>query len=114
MKTITPKPWKSERRRAVGFGGVGDYDYFSIVGGEEGRLVEVATVVDHHGSEYQGQAEPNAQLIAAAPELLEALQELVAKREEVCRKIRQPEYRDGSDGRYARARTAIAKALGES
>lgn len=50
------------------------------------------------------------QLEAAAPDLLAALQEIVQKRLE---KASSPAEADGSDGRYARARAAIAKATGE-
>jgi len=46
-----------------------------------------------------------AQLFTAAPDLLASLKELVAKRD-----LAPPQHRDGEDGRYARARAAIAKA----
>jgi hypothetical protein len=51
----------------------------------------------------------NARLIAAAPELLEALQECVELLE-----FLSPEVRGGysPDGAYAKANSAIAKALG--
>ncbi len=48
-------------------------------------------------------------LIAAAPELLASLEELVAKRMSVS----SGERRDGSDGRYTRARAALKKARGD-
>lgn len=49
----------------------------------------------------------DAKLIAAAPDLLAALQLLVGRRESIAT---DPASRDGSDGRYAIARAAIAKA----
>lgn len=48
----------------------------------------------------------------AAPDLLEALKELVERRERACAQVGG--HPDGSDGRYARARAAIAKAEGTS
>lgn len=58
---------------------------------------------------WQEQQEANARLIAAAPELLEALQECVELLE-----FLSPEVRGGysPDGAYAKANSAIAKALG--
>ena len=53
----------------------------------------------------------NGHLMAAAPDLLAALEELVTRRERVVRK--QGGSLDGSDGRYVRARVALAKAKGE-
>ena len=56
----------------------------------------------------------NARLIAAAPELLEALEELVSRRESACAERGEMDRLAGSDGRYNRARAAIAKAKGLS
>jgi len=58
--------------------------------------------------------EANARLIAAAPDLLEALEELVSRRESVCAERGEMDRLAGSDGRYNRARAAIAKAKGLS
>lgn len=52
-----------------------------------------------------GNDEANARLIAATPDLLASLLELVDRRALVA-----PHRRDGSDGRYARARAALEKA----
>lgn len=91
MSKYTPGPWKVLRgpdaiRPAV-----------TAVDPETGRVMfvcKLATLAD-------------ARLIAAAPELLEALKELVNTREQHAGRV-EP----GSDGRYARARAAIAKAEG--
>jgi hypothetical protein len=49
--------------------------------------------------------------IDAADDLYEALAEIVGRRESACRAAGGNP--DGSDGRYARARAALAKARGE-
>lgn len=67
-------------------------------------------VCDVDTATEQGRA--NARLIAAAPDLLEALTELVTRRERASAKVGGSP--DGSDNRYARARAAIAKAEGRS
>lgn len=56
----------------------------------------------------------DARLIAAAPELLEALEELVSRRESACAERGEMDRLGGSDGRYNRARAAIAKAKGDA
>lgn len=57
----------------------------------------------------------NERIRDAAPDLLAALKELVERREQVAlRRGGSRELMDGSDGRYARARSAIAKAEGEA
>ena len=58
-----------------------------------------------------GDVTANQALIAAAPELLQALEMLLRRRMAVAKKIGAGDA-DGSDGRYAVARNAIAKARG--
>ena len=53
----------------------------------------------------------NARLIAAAPDLLEALEELVQRRKSVVEQTGRGTI-EGSDNRYTKAVTAIAKARG--
>lgn len=55
--------------------------------------------------------EPAARLVAAAPDLYAALRELIERRDRASAGRGERE-RDGSDGRYARARAALAKAEG--
>lgn len=52
--------------------------------------------------------------IEALPKLLKALSMIVGRREIVCALRNTPERLDGSDGRYADARAALAQARGEA
>jgi hypothetical protein len=61
----------------------------------------------HDGTEMNETGEANARLIAAAPDLLEALRELVEPADEVCREHGWP-----LASRWDKARAAIAKAAG--
>ena len=95
----TPGPWSHHRT----FNG----DHFISAEGRRGRI-ELATV--YAEAEYQPKLplEANARLIAAAPELLAALKELVERCD-------GPEgvRPDGSNIQTIRAHAAIAKAEGE-
>jgi hypothetical protein len=59
-----------------------------------------------------GEQIANAHLMAAAPDLYKALRELVERRERACRDVGGNP--NGSDGRYARAHAALARARGET
>lgn len=89
MTAHTPGPWTANPEE-------GDY----------------ASITTDDGREVAGAYSwANGRLIAAAPDLLAALEELVTRRERVARK--QGGSLDGTDGRYVRARAAIARAKGE-
>lgn len=97
---ITPGPWE--------YWPAQNYDGFAIA--PRGRLPTLAAI-ERKGCitafNYPGQTEPNARLIATAPELLQALKDL----------LRDEKLDDGDErlGRSrARAANAIAKAEGRS
>lgn len=86
---------------------------------QRGERATCANLAEVHtdGGEYQTTPESrsegmaNAYLMAAAPDLLAALEELVARRRVAS--VEGGRSLDGRDGRYLRARAAIAKARGE-
>ncbi|EMN1229820.1 hypothetical protein RCG72_004421 [Enterobacter roggenkampii] len=89
----TPGPWKVSRTgKSIG----------SVSGGDDPSMLLVAWAEPYANPAHQ---EANANLIAAAPDLLEALLSIV-----------NMEYQpkdDESDNVYLKARAAISKALGE-
>ncbi len=95
--SYTPGPWKVNK------------DFHPHVHGHDGSMVAVAQGHD--------KARDNARLISAAPDLLEALQEIVSKNELPSRHFfggRHLEQYDNLVAMFERARSAIAKARGES
>ncbi|HFO0796408.1 TPA: hypothetical protein ACHINJ_002806 [Enterobacter roggenkampii] len=91
-----PGPWvASKTDRSIGPASRDDDQSY-------GMILPVAWVEFDGNDEFQ---KANANLIAAAPELLEALQELVFlyEHDEGCRELTE----------YKRAKAAISKALGE-
>ena len=70
--------------------------------------VKIGNTVTGERKEIQ---EANARLIAAAPDLLEALEELVQRRKSVVEQTGRGTI-EGSDNRYTKAVTAITKARG--
>jgi hypothetical protein len=60
----TPGPWRAEFGEAI------------VVKGADGARVAIATNLDRYGRRDTNEVEANARLIAASPELLEALREL--------------------------------------
>lgn len=87
-KEHTPGPWTTEGRYIL-YGEKNDW---------------LATVERFHG-EYEAESQANARLIAAAPELLEALKGIL---EIGKRNMENPKY----DGYFNTARAAIARAEG--
>jgi hypothetical protein len=87
-----------------------------LVDGEDEAIREAATgmlIADAEvGPAAHDERRANGFLIVATPDLYEALRVLVDRRERACRE--HGGSPDGSDGRYARARAALAKARGES
>lgn len=98
----TPGPWAySEELRAN----------FSMVSGAERVVAGIPNDADPDGLAEQ---RANAHLIASAPDLYAALEALVTRRDRAVRETGGFVAADGSDGRYARARAALARARGES
>jgi len=91
----TPGPWERDQFGNVIHGPIDGW------GRKESVRVSGVALPGRVTPEY----EANTQLVAAAPELLEALQELLFlyEHDEGCREITE----------YKRAKTAIAKALGQ-
>lgn len=99
MSAHTPGPWK-----IITLEGVDGHLFLCHDDGTENIPPLVAKVYDHQHAD----AEANARLIAAAPELLEALRELLDQLEG----IGIPEWA-GAEGLYlGQAAAAIAKAEG--
>lgn len=94
MSGHTPGPWAISKRNDA------ERPYSIISGAETGRAYAVAMCPRYRGEDW----EEDARLIAAAPELLEALTWLVRCNDEV----RHPQWLD-SPAEIA-ARAAIAKA----
>lgn len=103
--THTPAPWNIEEATCINGGG------FKYITGADGRDVCDLYSRSDSGSKVRGydfpNADDNAHLIAAAPELLEALEGLCSADyiKEDC-SIKRQEY-------WAKANEAIAKAKGE-
>lgn len=102
--TWTPGPWKAERvsTTEIEVGAETPRGHLSVAWVHLGAKPTAREIED-------GTAD--GALLAAAPDLYEALEALVRRRDEACR-IAGGNI-DGSDGRYARARAALARARGE-
>lgn len=100
-ETHTPGPWEYFPAQ--------NYEGFAIA--PRGRLPTLAAIQSKGhitAFNYPGQTEPNARLIAAAPELLGICKELLANFPEFLCECGKP------DCRTTRLRAAIAKAEGRS
>jgi len=93
MSNHTPGPWEIKRHFDPG--------YKFISAPKHSHLAQVVWCMEDEGRSPA--CEANARLIAAAPELLEVLEELAD----------QYQYVHEFDAFYERARAAIAKAKGE-
>ena len=95
MTKHTPGPWKAARNSA----------FWEVVKPWPGQTLEEANdyspSVAHAWGTTEQEAEENARLIAAAPDLLEALQHLMVA------------HGEQLDYAFQQARAAIAKATGE-
>ena len=96
MSEHTPGPWS-----------LNPHDHCLISGQRGAGHSNIANtiVIPAHGVERYAIAEANAHLIAAAPDLLASVQELITG---------APADDSAASAVYARARAAIAKAKGES
>lgn len=100
---FTRAPWKVFRASNGKLLGIGDAD-----GGG---------ITDAYGGLWRSgkEMEANANLIAAAPELYEALADFVAMRDRYlnCPEVDEPEASQLLDEAHEKARAALAKALGQ-
>ncbi len=94
----TPAPWH------VKFSDDDPYDDILIKG--SGRSIAKIWLDDAPVPDYNAQQKANAQLIAAAPELLEALKEILADAEMI------ESFIEGGENYFTKAKNAIAKAEG--
>jgi len=104
MSSFTPGPWLYREDKG------GGYEVFPYNGGapEIGEWAEICTI-----SEYNKDPEADARLIAAAPEVLEALDGLAMAYKAVCDQAGL-DYWQHSHSRYQIALAAIAKAEGRA
>lgn len=103
MSEHTPGPWRINRsERMLSQWGVGKDLYVGMV------VADTPVAAITHSGLHFDEAQCNARLIAAAPELLEALQEFAAHHACGCG---HPYCKNCERDQFARA--AIAKALGE-
>ena len=99
--THTSGPWREHSHRQIG--------------PDAGIVCEVWSAIGETDADRIAQADANARLIAAAPDLLEALQEMVAGDAEAiedAKRLGVP-FPDEMLAAYHKARAAIAKATGE-
>ena len=111
MNTHTPGPWSPH-----GLAVYTDAKLPHWISGRDARLRLIGMSVDHEGFDYEAvqfnapgydEAAANAALIAAAPELLAALEDVLGYGEDCAAD------RDERPGCLERARAAIAKAKGK-
>jgi pimeloyl-ACP methyl ester carboxylesterase len=88
----TPGPWTAWKE-----------EEYHAIGSSNGRALALVYLCDYPEEQGEKQAQANARLIAAAPELLEALQDLLRQVERDCLNTRH-------GVRTGRAREAITKA----
>lgn len=99
----TPGPWRTGTPYATGGN---QCRRVPIVGGDNGPDEEVIAVV---GGGLASPCDANARLISAAPELLEALEDLASLAEAAMREVGEYDI----EAELADARAAIAKATGD-
>ena len=99
----TPGPWTVLFRCAISTG----EDAGWMIGTKEAWVAKTTPLVPLDGGAVADTC-ADAALIAAAPELAEALLEVVQRRERAAANVGGSP--DGSDGRYVRARAALKKA----
>lgn len=105
MSKHTPGPWVVWDGNVKVYAGPVDENTTCCISGYRCKIAECDDLYDENMTEEE--AEANARLIAAAPELLEALEWIV-----------NPDYAIGSNAEYKHAavevaKAAIAKATGE-
>ena len=103
MTPHTPAPWKADIENSA--------EGLNITDDEGRRIAHTATIRNpDYTPLISEEAKANARLIAAAPELLEALKELTDLLQSPSGAGTMSEIRDSAN----RARAALAKAEGES
>ncbi len=99
MREHTPGPWQAEEASVRGI----TQEWFVRVDGDD--IAIASDIRDRNGNH----SEANARLIAAAPELLEALEDLASLAEAAMREVGEYDI----EAELADARAAIAKATGD-
>ena len=98
----TPGPWKAT---------YGNDMSISIVA-PGNAVYDELSICRVSAKDNSKEREQNARLIASAPELLEALEDILLGAEAYAKTVTNPEYRAMWDGQLAKARSAIARAEG--
>jgi len=103
MSTYTPGPWHKSNTKCGGY-------IFS-----DSLSVNIAEVFNLSGFGTRGEDDANARLIAAAPELLEALENMLEAFSPDIYRMTAAQFGKAGEAEIAsqNARTAIAKAKGE-
>lgn len=105
MNKFSIAPWKSTRSFS--------HEYIRNIKDAQGELIaQVCAFDDGVGNDYIPETTANARLIAAAPDLLEALRDLLSRAQEA---LDQTATHDGlaNCDALARCRAVIAKATGD-
>ena len=107
MSAHTPGPWKASRRYADTIVIEGDGGYRHIVG------VGADEITESGGEEMSAEQEANARLIAAAPELLAALERLTDVTQWLDVSFASEDEEAEAEEALGVAQAAIAKARGK-
>jgi len=91
----TPGPWAVREHWATEYA----FEVYPTHGGDEPKIGQWSAIVEVGDGTYEDEAEANAHLIAAAPDLQASLQRLLDQ----CDRLRLPEWKESPAERDARA-----------